>query len=184
MNVEELCVEVNRRIRSEGIEVTDGRTSSRVTARHVRYYRSIGLMTPPSREAGRAVYGKRHVEEVLVIKRSQQQGMTLVELQSARGLVSTPDGAGRIVDRRNWTGRSLAHGTSLQKSIDAARLFSLVARESPSADPSAIRPQAPNEQKGQTEVGWSIRFGEVTLSGPGSPPDRRQIEAIVRILAM
>jgi len=183
MNIEELCVEVNKRIKSERIKVADGRTSLRVTARHVRYYRSIGLMTPPGRDAGRAVYGPRHVEEVLVIKRSQQKGMTLVELQSARGLASTLARAGRINDRWNWTAeRSLTHGLSTQRSIDTSLSFAVVAPKLRSMDPSPVQPEAPSEPERPSEVGWSIRVGEFTVSGPGSPPDQRHIKAIIGIL--
>ena len=60
--------------------------SARVRAipdtRTIRYYTTIGLIDRPSEMRGRtAFYGRRHVEQLVVIKRMQSQGLTLSDIQ-------------------------------------------------------------------------------------------------------
>jgi hypothetical protein len=44
MEIQALCNTVNQLIVSEGIEIENGRTSSLVTPRNIRYYCTIGIM--------------------------------------------------------------------------------------------------------------------------------------------
>src|SRR5437660_12648026 len=60
----------NRRVR----EVPDLRT--------IRYYTTLGLLDRPAEMRGRtALYGQRHLLQLVVIKRLQGRGLTLAEIQ-------------------------------------------------------------------------------------------------------
>ena len=51
--------------------------------RTIRYYGAIGLLDKPSATRGRtAMYGRRHVAQILAIKRLQAEGKTLAEIQA------------------------------------------------------------------------------------------------------
>ncbi|NUR27106.1 MAG: MerR family transcriptional regulator [Catenulispora sp.] len=65
-----LAPQPNARIR----EVPDVRT--------IRYYTSIGLLDRPAAMRGRtALYGRRHLAQLVAIKRLQAEGLTLTEVQ-------------------------------------------------------------------------------------------------------
>lgn len=64
----------------------DGQPSGRVRevpdARVVRYYTTLGLVDRPARYDGRvALYGRRHLQQIVAIKRLQQRGRSLFEIQ-------------------------------------------------------------------------------------------------------
>jgi DNA-binding transcriptional MerR regulator len=61
----------------------DGRVAARVDERLVRYYQSLGLIERPLRYDGRqAVYGQRHLDQVLAVRRLQAEGLTLAQVQA------------------------------------------------------------------------------------------------------
>lgn len=65
-----------------------GQESARVRsvpdARTIRYYTTLGLLDKPAEMRGRtAYYGRRHVLQLVAIKRLQSQGRSLVEVQQA-----------------------------------------------------------------------------------------------------
>jgi DNA-binding transcriptional MerR regulator len=64
----------------------DGQTSGRVRdvpdARTVRYYTTIGVLDRPLEMRGRtAYYGRRHLLQIVAVKRLQARGMSLVDIQ-------------------------------------------------------------------------------------------------------
>lgn len=64
-----------------------GQTSARVREipdrRTIRYYTTIGLLDKPAEMRGRtAYYGRRHLLQLVAIKRLQAQGKSLVEIQA------------------------------------------------------------------------------------------------------
>lgn len=64
-----------RRMELAGLSARVRETADERTA---RYYTTTGLLSPPLRYDGRrALYGERHVLELLAVKRLQAQGMTL-----------------------------------------------------------------------------------------------------------
>lgn len=66
--------------------VTDGRVASAVDARTVRYHQGLGLVDKPLRYDGRrAIYGRRHLVQVLAVKLLQSQGYGLARIQEAFG---------------------------------------------------------------------------------------------------
>src|SRR5436309_11361819 len=64
----------------------DGQASGRVRdvpdRRTIRYYTTLGLIDRPAEMRGRtALYNRRHLLQLVAIKRLQTQGLTLAELQ-------------------------------------------------------------------------------------------------------
>src|SRR5437660_517790 len=64
----------------------DGQASGRVRdvpdRRTIRYYTTLGLIDRPAQMRGRtALYSRRHLLQLVAIKRLQSQGLTLAELQ-------------------------------------------------------------------------------------------------------
>jgi DNA-binding transcriptional MerR regulator len=56
--------------------------ASHLTDRTIRYYTTLGLVDRPLGVRGRTVlYGPRHLLQVLAIRRLQEQGLTLAEMQ-------------------------------------------------------------------------------------------------------
>lgn len=171
MDIDELCTAVNRRLRAEKIKVEDGRTAGRVTPRNVRYYRTIGLLSPPERAGGRANYTNSHLDEIVRIKRSQAEGRSLEEIRAARRIAHDilEDGRSRGVDRR-WL---------------SSAGFASAAGESPLLQLAMNRAMSVDDDlPPRSGLGWSIRVGGVTLSGMGLPPTQEQVDSITRILSI
>lgn len=66
----------------------EGQTSGRVRdvpdARTIRYYTTLGVLDRPLEMRGRtAYYGRRHLLQVVAIKRLQARGMSLVDIQKS-----------------------------------------------------------------------------------------------------
>jgi DNA-binding transcriptional MerR regulator len=64
----------------------EGQDSARVRAvpdvRTIRYYTTVGLLDRPQEMQGRtALYGRRHVLQLVAVKKLQAQGMSLVDVQ-------------------------------------------------------------------------------------------------------
>jgi DNA-binding transcriptional MerR regulator len=121
----------------------DGQPSGRVRevpdARTIRYYTTLGLLDRPLTMQGRtAFYGKRHVLQLVAIKRLQARGLTLVEIQ--RHLLGADD-------------RKLARWAALPSGFWEQAVASLPAGVAPSPDellaadaPSQPPPGVPGEE--------------------------------------
>jgi DNA-binding transcriptional MerR regulator len=163
VNLDELCAEVNRVLEARGISVPDGRTASVVTPRNVRYYRTIGLMQPPSRSGGRAEYQQEHLDEIVEIKKAQHEGISLEQLLELR--------------KREWdVSPEISFNANLRTSeIVTNTIFRNVLSHSLSSVADV------RSQEEEHSIGWSIRFGEIVISGPGAPPTGHQIAAIRKV---
>jgi DNA-binding transcriptional MerR regulator len=70
----------------------NGRVRAVPDQRTIRYYTTLGLIDRPAEMRGRtALYGPRHLLQLVAIKRLQAKGATLAELQQQ--LVGLPDSA-------------------------------------------------------------------------------------------
>jgi DNA-binding transcriptional MerR regulator len=67
----------------------DQRVRAVPDARTVRYYQSIGLVDRPDRDGREAIYGWRHLLQVVAVKRLQVRGEPLARIQAALVGVST-----------------------------------------------------------------------------------------------
>src|SRR2546430_9008679 len=60
----------------------NGRVRGVPDLRSIRYYTTLGLIDRPAEMRGRtALYGRRHLLQLVAIKRLQAQGLTIAELQ-------------------------------------------------------------------------------------------------------
>lgn len=76
---------------AEGLEPPNGQVRALPDERAVRYYTTLGLLDRPSAMRGRtALYGRRHLAQVVAIKRLQALGKSLAEVQ---GYLPTIDDA-------------------------------------------------------------------------------------------
>ena len=178
MDIEELCTVVNELLDAAEIEVADGRTSARVTPRHIRYYRTIGLLPPPQRESGRAVYDHEHVKTVVAIKRAQADGTSLATLKertdSARTFrpeLPVASFMQRYEPTVHYSARVVDDSLTMARhSIDARPMAAI-----PTLAESIAALNAPQR-------GWSVRLGGVTLSGTGTAPNDEQLRRIREVL--
>src|SRR6516162_7902692 len=77
----ELCAEVAQALAEDASQV-NGRTREVPDLRTIRYYTTLGLIDRPAAMRGRtALYGRRHLLQLVAIKRLQAKGHTLAELQ-------------------------------------------------------------------------------------------------------
>ncbi|WP_433255326.1 MerR family transcriptional regulator [Streptosporangium sp. CA-135522] len=61
----------------------NGRVRDVPNERLIRWYSTIGLLDPPSARRGRvALYGRRHLLQLLAVKRRQADGLTIAEIQA------------------------------------------------------------------------------------------------------
>ncbi len=69
-------------IGEHGAAPVSGRVRAVPDVRTLRYYTTIGLLDRPSEMQGRTgFYGRRHLWQLVAIKRLQAQGLSLVEIQ-------------------------------------------------------------------------------------------------------
>src|SRR6204780_34588 len=77
---------------------TDGRIRDVPNERLVRWYATVGLVDPPLSRRGRvAQYGRRHLLQLVAVKRRQAEGRSLAEIQAE--LAGATDEALAVVAR-------------------------------------------------------------------------------------
>lgn len=78
----ELTAQVALALGLDGPRQASGRVRDVPDQRAVRYYGTLGLVDPPAAFRGRtALYGARHLWQLVAIKRLQARGLTLAEVQ-------------------------------------------------------------------------------------------------------
>lgn len=83
MTLRELVAEAAAALSDAALEQPSGRVSEVPTARTVRYYATHGLLDRPARYDGRtALYTRRHLLQLVAIKRMQARGLALDEVQA------------------------------------------------------------------------------------------------------
>jgi DNA-binding transcriptional MerR regulator len=160
VEIQALCDAVNQLIVAEGIEIENGRTSSLVTPRNIRYYCTIGIMPAPKRFESKSTYDDSHVEAVMAIKRSQMVGMSLKEIKAQQ---QPEDGL-----------------HALSESIKA-NMFSSISLNS-MMTPRSTQYSLPVFAASDSRFGWTVTVGNHQLSGFGDHPNQAQLVAIERIL--
>lgn len=82
--LEALVETAARELHGLGVRSDDGRVAAVPDERSVRFYQTTGLVDRPMRYDGRkAIYGYRHLLQVLAVKRLQQEGQPLALIQRA-----------------------------------------------------------------------------------------------------
>ena len=81
--LDELSAEVALALAVDYPGQTSGRVRDVPDIRTIRYYTTLGLLDPPAQMRGRtALYGRRHLWQLVAIKRLQAKRLTLAEVQS------------------------------------------------------------------------------------------------------
>ena len=84
LTLENLVAAAARVLRRLDVRPADGRVAAEPDARGVRYYQGIGVLDRPARYDGRrAVYGFRHLLQLIAVKRLQQEGHPLHLIQQS-----------------------------------------------------------------------------------------------------
>jgi DNA-binding transcriptional MerR regulator len=157
MEIQALCNTVNQLIVSEGIEIENGRTSSLVTPRNIRYYCTIGIMPSAKRFDSKSTYDDSHVEAVMTIKRSQMAGMSLKEIKAQQQPENALNAFSELVKANTLSLNSMMTTRSAQYSL-------------------------PIFEMSDSQFGWTVNIGNHQLSGFGVRPNEEQLVAIEQIL--
>ena len=82
-SLEELAAETERALGRIGpAGAADGRVSAFPDTRTVRYYTTLGLLDRPRIEGRQAVYGRRHLLQLVAVKALQSRGLALAQVQA------------------------------------------------------------------------------------------------------
>jgi DNA-binding transcriptional MerR regulator len=169
-----------------------GQSSGRVRdipdRRTIRYYTTLGLIDRPAQMRGRtALYGQRHLLQLVAIKRLQARGLTLAELherligQSNAALarlarlppeLDTPAGAAP---------EPAARSADFWKAEPAAVMAS-ADEPSPAADRDGTVPNEADKSEVIDLQGIRLDEGVTLLLSPARPVESDEIEAI-RVVA-
>src|ERR1700759_3849444 len=80
--LDELCEEAARSLVEDAPGSLDGRVRFVPDLRTIRYYTTLGLLDRPAAMRGRtALYGARHLLQLVAIKRLQARGLSLAAVQ-------------------------------------------------------------------------------------------------------
>lgn len=80
--IEELAAAAALALSRQDVGQASARVTSAPNPRTIRYYGARGLLDPPVRFRGRtAVYGTRHLTQLVAIKKLQAQGASLLQVQ-------------------------------------------------------------------------------------------------------
>lgn len=96
-------------------------TRAAVNPRTIRYYIQLGLVDRPEGETRAATYGRRHLEQLLDVRRSQEGGLSLDQIRELRDKGSRAEraplrAAGAV---EVWSRVTIADGVELN--IEAGR---------------------------------------------------------------
>ncbi len=84
LTLDALAGAASRLLRRLDLRAGDGRVADRLDARGIRYYQTLGVVDKPLRYDGRrAVYGYRHLLQLLAVRKLQQEGHPLQVIQQA-----------------------------------------------------------------------------------------------------
>lgn len=100
-------------------------TLTALPRRTVRYYIQLGLVDRPQGETRAARYGQHHLEQLLLVKKWSQQGLSLErirELQQAANNPELPTPVRRPGSIEVWSHLLLDHGVELNVEPTAAGL--------------------------------------------------------------
>ncbi len=80
--LDELSAQVAIQLANDGPKQVSGRVNLIPDQRTIRYYTTKGILAPPLSFRGRtALYGEKHLHQLLAIKRLQARGFSLVDIQ-------------------------------------------------------------------------------------------------------
>jgi DNA-binding transcriptional MerR regulator len=138
---------------------SSGRVRDLPDRRAVRWYTTLGLVDRPGAMRGRtALYGRRHLLQLVAIKRLQAAGRSLAEVQEELAAAS---------DER------LEHLADLPATAAAPPAMAVPAGMAATAAPSPSAPQRQaREGRRKFWAAGAAAAGPVDPDGPAPPPDR------------
>jgi DNA-binding transcriptional MerR regulator len=150
----------------------DGRVRDVPDARTIRYYTTLGLIDRPAQMRGRtALYGPRHLLQLVAVKRLQAHSLTLAEIQQR--LLGQADAALRELARVPAEVLALNAVPPEQQQEQPREAFW---KETPheTATPGAVQ----STDVPAALTGVSLAEGVTLLWPAARPPDRQDIEAL------
>jgi hypothetical protein len=165
--LDELVRRAARALATSDVRAPNGRVTELPDARVIRWYATKGIVDRPSGTRGRsALYGPRHLLQIVAVKRLQARGLSLAEIQA------------RLAGATDATLRQLADLPT--DSIDStdAQEYSEPALSTPGHRPARFWAEAPptvaSEPGGVTSVpgGVTSEPGGVTSVPGGASADR------------
>ena len=163
----------------------NGRVRDVPNERLIRWYATVGLVDPPLTRKGRvARYGKRHLLQLVAVKRRQAEGRSLAEIQEE--LAGATDEALAAVADMPDPGESARDATGAASSTAAPAAPASPTRfwaRPPSAPnpPGPPVPQGPPDSQGAPEPA-ADRSGRSGRSGPGPVQGLRLAPGVVLLL--
>jgi len=79
--LDQLVSEISQQLQAQNLTLPDRRAAPLPDARSVRYYTSLGLLDPPIIQDRRAHYQQSHLQQLLLIKGLQSNGLSLQAIQ-------------------------------------------------------------------------------------------------------
>jgi DNA-binding transcriptional MerR regulator len=180
--MDELIERVHRALAGEYPGAPNGRVRDLPDRRAIRWYTTTGLVDRPAGLRGRvALYGPRHLLQIVALKRRQAEGRSLAEIQAELGgapdqvladVARVPDAVlvldGPPPDR---------YETAVRDRFWAARPAAAAREAAPAADRREAAPAAagPVADAGAEVAGGAVPVGGVALPGgailmlPGMP---------------
>jgi DNA-binding transcriptional MerR regulator len=80
-SLEELSERAHRALAGVQLTQSNGQVTDVPNGRTIRYYTTVGLLDRPAAHGRTALYGPRHLSQLIAIKRLQASGLTLTEVQ-------------------------------------------------------------------------------------------------------
>jgi len=165
--LDELVRRAGEALAAQEVRVPNGRVTPLPDRRVVRWYSTIGLVDRPLAYRGRtALYGPRHLLQVVAVKRRQAEGRSLAEIQA------------ELTGATDSTLRNVAQISDLLDPLDTPTARPRFWTESPA-------PAERDDRAGEIELLYGVALQPgVTLVLPGQPSadDLTEIRAAARPL--
>jgi DNA-binding transcriptional MerR regulator len=153
----------------------EGQASGRVREvpdrRTIRYYTTLGLLDRPAAMRGRtALYGRRHLAQLVAVKRLQARGLSLAEIQAR--LLGLTDR--KLAQLAQLPGNGEATAGGPEEGVGGA------GRRGQAfwATPPAPAPTAPEPPALRALAGVPLAAGATLLLEAARPPDEHDLEAV------
>jgi hypothetical protein len=168
------------------VRAPNGRVTQLPDARMIRWYATIGIVDKPSGFRGRtALYGHRHLLQLVAIKRLQAQGLPLAEIQ-ARLTGATAAALREIAGLTESAAGSTVDALNTVDTVEPLRPRFWAARPAPAAEAPAAEAgpaeapaaEAPAVEAGPAEAGSSDEGHDAEARAAGAPA------ALVRTAAL
>lgn len=134
--LDELCDRAATALEEAGADTQDGRVRDVPDRRTLRYYTTLGLLDRPAEMRGRtAYYGRKHLWQILAIKRLQARGSTLTQVQQ------TLLGLGEE-ELRRLAGQPEQPGAKRQRKTESADFWKAASAPVAENTPARVEPKA------------------------------------------